>query len=877
MYTLKTLGTLRIERAGQEVDALPAQPLRCAVFVYTAVAEKATRDRLATMFWGNTDERKAKHALSQTLYELRRSLGDDWVDAGGTEIRITADVHVDVHEFERLVEAGETEAALALYEGRFLDGVHLADSTEFQRWVDQERIRLERLHRGARRTVVDRLAAAGRTTEAAAQARAWIEIDPLDDEGQHRLIELLLESGDRPGALRQYELYEQALALDDLEPLEDTQVLIASVRSGAWQAPDRGSGPTARLAPPAPTPGQGGDASTPISGRSRRGRRVAVWLAAAATLLAAGVAVARWSPFGANATPAVRTASLRVTAPTADRQREIEETLAVALRLIPGVRMAEGDAADADFAVEASVSTREGRARVAADLVRVPGGEPPPPVVREGSDEELAALIDEVALEVVRHVALAAPVPAGRLRQAAWSTRSVNALSHAATGDRLYDAGEIAAAARAYEEAVAADPDFAIAYFRWSMLETAGVRDNAELALRIIERGLARSAGWDARQIGLLRAQRAYVLREPERAISGFQRLAVDNEEMVDAWLGLGESLFHLGPWLGQPGSAAIDPFRQVLRLDREYGDASYHLATLATEADQQALARSLLDRFPAGERKAELEATFALRFGPDDVRARMLDSLKAGPRSRISTAITQLAVDPVYWRLADSAASFLGNAGRTPSDRTRGGQYHLLLRAALGDPHAGLAAWSDLSRGAELDAWLLHVFLAGAPVERFAEPMLERARRFVDAAPEVSLDYIPADPLASTAWRAVLHAAVLGGSAAEVRALKGRLESVAVERTDPYPDAFRHALDARAALLDADTAGAIEALERALTRIPQIASTFSPLSDFSPERDLLATLYQLTGDARRADRWRRSFVHSRFLPDIVYRTPDRR
>ena len=110
---------------------------------------------------------------------------------------------------------------------------------------------MERLAAG----VLERLATA-RWTRATAQGRstppagAW-ELDPLDEAGQRRLIELMARSGDRAGAIGRY---RTLVALFDRElgvpPLRETTELYESVREGtlsteaaaSWASPHPGSG-----------------------------------------------------------------------------------------------------------------------------------------------------------------------------------------------------------------------------------------------------------------------------------------------------------------------------------------------------------------------------------------------------------------------------------------------------------------------------------------------------------------------------------------------------------------------------------------------------------------------------------------------------------
>jgi len=76
--------------------------------------------------------------------------------------------------------------------------------------------------------------AEGKLSEALATASNWVGLQPLEDEAQHTLITLLARSGDRSGALKQYEAYRTLLAKElDVEPLEGTLALVERIKDGA--------------------------------------------------------------------------------------------------------------------------------------------------------------------------------------------------------------------------------------------------------------------------------------------------------------------------------------------------------------------------------------------------------------------------------------------------------------------------------------------------------------------------------------------------------------------------------------------------------------------------------------------------------------------
>lgn len=227
-----TLGALRCYRDGEEIESLPAQRLRFGLLVHLAVERETSRDAVMSLFWPERDTEKARHALSQTLYELRRVLGDDWISVSGDTLRATSILEADVHDFTSAVDRGEFSRALEVYGGAFLEGQYLADTQPFESWADRQRARLAALHRRARLAVLGDLASAWDIGAAIECARRWTEVDPLDDEAHHHLIELLATAGRRSEALAQYDAYSRLLVREELEPLDETKALVERIRTG---------------------------------------------------------------------------------------------------------------------------------------------------------------------------------------------------------------------------------------------------------------------------------------------------------------------------------------------------------------------------------------------------------------------------------------------------------------------------------------------------------------------------------------------------------------------------------------------------------------------------------------------------------------------
>jgi DNA-binding SARP family transcriptional activator len=264
---IRTLGELRVFRGEKELARISEQPTRAALLVYLAVERAASRDMVQRVLWGHLPQDRARHALNQALYLLRRDLGDDWIVSEGERLRVSDRVLVDAVSFQAAVEQARMDEAVKTYRGEFLGGWHLRGTPEFEQWVDRVRLRFSRLHREARRARLDDLGEQERLEEALTVAREWVRLDPLEDEAHHRLIELLGWAGKREEALERYDAYRRLLRPEALQPLDETVELVERIRAGV-------TGP------------DGGRESPVLPGRAEPPRRRFVWRYAAVALLA---------------------------------------------------------------------------------------------------------------------------------------------------------------------------------------------------------------------------------------------------------------------------------------------------------------------------------------------------------------------------------------------------------------------------------------------------------------------------------------------------------------------------------------------------------------------------------------------------------------
>ena len=111
---LQVLGGLQAFRDEVQLAWVPSHRIRSELLVYFALEQEATRERLAAMFWPDQEADRAQHALSQALYRLRQTLGDELIVQNAVGLRFGVAVECDALEFERLVERGDLAGAMAI-------------------------------------------------------------------------------------------------------------------------------------------------------------------------------------------------------------------------------------------------------------------------------------------------------------------------------------------------------------------------------------------------------------------------------------------------------------------------------------------------------------------------------------------------------------------------------------------------------------------------------------------------------------------------------------------------------------------------------------------------------------------------------------------
>lgn len=191
---LEALGPPRVFADGVEVLARRRKEL--ALLAYLASNRRpVSRERLASLLWGDRVDERARHSLRQALHRIGTALpgalevGPDQVSAAPEALAY------DVRAFEADVTARRWEDAAARWRGELLAGCDDAGGDELEAWLSAERARLGRLHAAALQRLAEDARSEGRWGDAARWAARWSEAAPRDAQAALAWVEALRLSG----------------------------------------------------------------------------------------------------------------------------------------------------------------------------------------------------------------------------------------------------------------------------------------------------------------------------------------------------------------------------------------------------------------------------------------------------------------------------------------------------------------------------------------------------------------------------------------------------------------------------------------------------------------------------------------------------------
>lgn len=215
------------------------------------------REHLADMFWGDRDPERARAALSTALWRLRRAIEPPtvvrgtyliaeahnevgfnprspyWLDVEAFESRTSAVLRLAIENITP-ADAAAMEVAFQLYVGPYMESF-------YDDWVLRRRENLHMLLIDGLTTMMRYYRWHGLLEEGLRCGNRILAIDPLREAVHRAVMQMHVESGQRPLALRQYGACRDVLSAElGIGPMVETQRLYDEIRNG----------PPTRPAPP---------------------------------------------------------------------------------------------------------------------------------------------------------------------------------------------------------------------------------------------------------------------------------------------------------------------------------------------------------------------------------------------------------------------------------------------------------------------------------------------------------------------------------------------------------------------------------------------------------------------------------------------------
>ena len=494
-----------------------------------------------------------------------------------------------------------------------------------------------------------------------------------------------------------------------------------------------------------------------------------------------------------------------------------------------------------------------------ATLRRIDGSEVGRAQTTVATSNGLTAGIDDLVRQLISTELLAPGDTVAGI--AAATTTSSRALRAYLDGERELRDARPASAVAQFQAAVAADPQFALAWYR--LARAARWSDVDSLSAAAARRADQLAGTLPPRQQALVRAYHTLRFGSPLQAERQFAQITSDYPTDVEAWMLLGEVRFGNNPYHGRPIAESADAFQRVMALDPRNREVTVYLMDLAA----------------AAHRTGQLDTLFTMYFSPNSageqpgIRATYLDLYRRRVRPTASgasqpsaednatlarVALSRITADTADRRAAQVYASLLSNAA---SSRLEGAFALAALRVADGQWDASEEIFRQTA-ALDPDATIEHRALfalapsAQVPPLRLRELRQELGRRRTprSGGPD---DLTPAEHDDVRQYLIGVLSARLGDDAG-VRRARAELLSRRVTRSRvaaPLADA----VSAHGHLSRDDAGAALAAFERSVIDLPARLRQRAPVLQQHVDRLGRATALRRLGRDADADRWQRS------------------
>ena len=260
------LGAFQVTKDGQAITKFESDKVR-ALLTYLVVEADRPHQRqfLAGLLWPDYAERSARASLRNALANLRQVIDDKqatppFLHISRQDIQFNqasvyeVDVErlgfkdADIQASQRLENMADLREAVDLYQGPFLAGFSLPDSPTFEEWALLKREFYHRKILSILQTLSNYYQSEQDYPLALFYARRYLSLEPWAETLHQQVMRLLLLSGQRNEALKQYEICRNILKTElGLDPSPETIRLYQEIRQRTTQNAE-----LAPIIPPSP-------------------------------------------------------------------------------------------------------------------------------------------------------------------------------------------------------------------------------------------------------------------------------------------------------------------------------------------------------------------------------------------------------------------------------------------------------------------------------------------------------------------------------------------------------------------------------------------------------------------------------------------------
>ncbi|HEY7530124.1 MAG TPA: adenylate/guanylate cyclase domain-containing protein [Gemmatimonadota bacterium] len=497
----------------------------------------------------------------------------------------------------------------------------------------------------------------------------------------------------------------------------------------------------------------------------------------------------------------------------------------------------------------------------------------------EGTAEEVFEVVDEVAAGILGNLH---GDPGARVeRIAAVTTSSLPALKAYLTGEQTFRAGEYQRAVESFQQAVAEDSLFALAYYR-----LAGAAEYVllpDLAAEASAKALRHADRLSERDRALLEASVAFRGGDAATADRLYRSILGRWPDDVQAWFDLGEVVFHYNYVRGGTPDESRQAFQRVLHFDPGNTSAMIHLIRLDAGAGRLSSMDSLVSRYLAlaggGERALEVEPLQAFVHGDERRQVEVLARLESAPDVTLQLALYSVASFGGDLADVERLVRVWIDSGRSPALRGMG---HLVLAYAyLGGGKVRAAdAEIERARGLSAPAYVAYYaalarLLPWVPASHEELERLLAEARALPATPREDAnptrDHEGTEPYVRQVLIGLLEARL--GRPAAARAAADELEGLGGPAFAPTLGVdLARGVEGYASWLEGDAQRALRSFEAMPMEAGYALLFVSELYSHALARFLRARALQAAGRGVEADGWYRSLSASPF--ELAFRGP---